>query len=304
MNILDVLTDGQDSGAVANLARSFGLDRDQTAAILEAVVPQLTRRMERNTLNRGGVADLVATLGKANYAKTLAPDAPLDSDAVQAAGIEVLDNVLWSKDASRGVAQRAARQTGVSNDLIKQMMPAIAAMVMGGLSQKAGGLLENLANQFGDPQQRLPVPGEGRRDATGARYQGQDLDAPTPASAPSSPSQPLPRGGGDVGTQRPLPIPGDIPGGFGREENPYGDLTDIIRRGGRKVPRESLPRSPGGGIELPQGGGSLDTIIRDILGGVLGFQSKGIIGWIVRLILVRWGWGFLQSILRRIFLGR
>jgi len=40
------------------------------------------------------------------------------------------------------------------------------------------------------------------------------------------------------------------------------------------------------------------------LGGVLGFQSKGIIGWIVRLILVRWGWGFLQSILRRIFLGR
>lgn len=301
MNILDVLTDGQDSGAVANLARSFGLDRSQTAAVLEAVVPQLTRRMERNTLNRGGVADLIATLGKANYAKALAPDAPLDSDAVQSAGIEVLDNVLWSKDASRGVAQRAARETGVSNDIIKQMLPAIAAMIMGGLSQKAGGFLEELASQFGGSQQRLPVPGEGQPGAARPAYTGQDSDVTAP-SAP--PAQPMPRGAGDVGTQRPLPIPGDIPGGFGRDENPYGDLTDIIRRGGRNVPRDSLPRSPGGGIELPQGGGSLDTIIRDILGGVLGFQSKGFIGWLVRLILVRWGWGFLQSILRRIFLGR
>jgi len=45
-------------------------------------------------------------------------------------------------------------------------------------------------------------------------------------------------------------------------------------------------------------------VIRDLLGSVLGFENKGVIGWIIRLILVRWVWGFVRSILRRLFLGR
>ena len=59
--------------------------------------------------------------------------------------------------------------------------------------------------------------------------------------------------------------------------------SDVVRRGGQTVD-----------------GNPLGTSIRDILGSVLGFQSKGFIGWIVRLLILRWGWGFL----RRIVTGR
>ena len=65
--------------------------------------------------------------------------------------------------------------------------------------------------------------------------------------------------------------------------NDYGNLPDVVRSGGR-----SADGAPLGGA------------IRDILGSVLGFQSKGFIGWIVRLLILRWGWGFL----RRIVTGR
>lgn len=289
MNILEILTAGQGGEVVGNLARSFGLDREQSAAVLGAVVPELTRAMERNSFNRGGIADLVATLGQADYQTVLAPGTPLGSPEVQSSGIDVLDTVLWSKDRSRGLAHRAARASGVDEALIRQMLPAIAALVMGGLSSKAGGTLDTILTQLrGMPQSPLPVPSE----------------APVRRSHVSTPAPPAPRSGGiDVGQQRPLPVPGERPG-LGRDRNPYGDLSDIIRRGGVKLPRtKPAPVPGGGGIELPPGGG-LDSIIRDVLGGILGFQSKGVIGWIIRLIVVRWGWGFIQSILRRLLLGR
>ena len=64
---------------------------------------------------------------------------------------------------------------------------------------------------------------------------------------------------------------------------------------------------PGGGSAgqpAPSSGGGgdyLSTIIRNILGNVLGLQKGGIISWIIRFILLRWGVGFLKSILGRLF---
>lgn len=294
MNILEILTAGQGGAVVGNLAQSFGLDRQQAAAVLEAVVPQLTRAMERQSFNRGGIADMVETMGRADFEKVLAPGTKLDAPQVQAHGVEVLDTVLWSKDRSRSVAHRAARASGVDEALIRQMLPAIGAALMGGLSSKAGGALDSIINQIGGlPQSPLPVPGEAPRTRR-----------PQSMAEPTGPT-PRPTGGINVGEQRPLPVPGQRPD-LSRDNNPYGDLTDIIRRGKVRIPGGGRPSgSPGGGgIELPQGGGPLDNIIREILGGILGFQSNSVIGWIIRLIVVRWGWGFIQSILRRLFLGR
>jgi hypothetical protein len=271
VNILEVLTAGQGGQVVGNLAQSFGIDRKQAADILTAVVPELAYNMERQSFNRAGLADLVSALGRADYSKALAPGAPLTSPGVKEAGIQALDTVLWSKDRSRTVAHRAARASGVDEALVKQMLPSIAAIVMGGIASKAGGTLATIASEVGaEPVAKVA-----------------DID---------------------VGDQRPLPIPGDRPG-LGRSKSPYGDLPDIIRRGGTRVPGGGSSRRPsspdsGGGIELPQGGGSLDNIIRDVLGGVVGFQSKGVIGWIIRFILVRWGWNFIQSILRRLLTRR
>lgn len=271
VNILEILTAGQGGQVVGNLSQSFGIDRQQAAAILSAVVPELAFNMERQSFNRGGLADLVAALGKADYSAFLAPGTSLTSPAVQQAGIGALDTLLWSKDRSRTVAHRAARASGVDEALIRRMLPSIAALVMGGIDSKVGGTLQSIAGEVG----AAPV-------VTAA-----DID---------------------VGDQRPLPIPGER-SSSGRSSKPYGDLPDIIRRGGTRIPGGEAPREPsgkgqGGSIELPPGGGSLDSIIRDVLGGIVGFQSKGVIGWIIRFILVRWGWGFIQSILRRLLTGR
>ena len=88
------------------------------------------------------------------------------------------------------------------------------------------------------------------------------------------------------GDPLPFPLPG--PGGSRGGDNPYGDLSDILRRGSR-LPDGAAP-----------GGGGLWSIVRSVLGSALGFGNRGILGWLIRLVVMRWGW----TILRRILTGR
>lgn len=108
---------------------------------------------------------------------------------------------------------------------------------------------------------------------------------PIPGGSGERAGYPLPQGGG-AGSGMPQggnPLPLPMPGGG---NNPYGDLSDIIRRGGG-----------------PDSGG-LGSIVRNVLGGLLGFSGRGIMGWIVRLLLVRFGWGLLKRMLGKMLTGR
>ncbi|MEZ5818036.1 MAG: DUF937 domain-containing protein [Hyphomicrobiaceae bacterium] len=95
------------------------------------------------------------------------------------------------------------------------------------------------------------------------------------------------RGGG--ANPFPFPFPFPLPGSGERRpaDNPYGDLSDILRRGG------SLPAGD-------RSGNGLWSVVRSVIGSALGFGNRGIFGWLIRLVVMRWGW----SLLRRIFLGR
>jgi hypothetical protein len=70
--------------------------------------------------------------------------------------------------------------------------------------------------------------------------------------------------------------------------SPYRELPDIIRRRGR----------------TRVGGSSLWSIVRNVLGSLLGFRSTGIVSWLIRIFLMRYGWRILRLIFGRMFLGR
>ena len=98
-------------------------------------------------------------------------------------------------------------------------------------------------------------------------------------------------GGATVGSGSPLPIPGDdIPGINNETPSRFPQLPDVIRRGGTQVPGPS--------------GGSLEDIIRSILGNLLGFKNGGVLSWIVNLLLSKWFLGFVMRIVRRMLTGR
>ncbi len=258
MDLLTGLRRGESSVSIEDLARGFGLEPQEAEAVVGSVAPLLVQRLERNTLSRGGLADLVGMMGEiSNHSKMLGT-ATLGSDQGRSFGNEILEQILVNKDASRALAAKASASSGISETLNKSMLPYIATMVLGWLSNKASGGL-------GDILSKLPQAGGGRGQTSGGGF---------PFPSPSA--------SGTGGTMLPGPEAMGAPG-----RNPYGDLSDMIRRGGGQV-----------------GGGSLWNIVRSVLGGLMGFRSNSIVGWIIRMVVMRYGWSIARFIFGRLLLGR
>ncbi|MDX2308315.1 MAG: DUF937 domain-containing protein [Hyphomicrobium sp.] len=284
MTTSTVMTEIQKSGAIQALAARFELPRAKIEPAVAAVVGELAWAIEGNTLNRGGTADLVRRIGSGNYAAYLDPLAATTPEAI-AAGDELLGDILGSKHASRGVANRVAGQTGVPADVVRQLLPVVADLLVGALSKTTRGPLEAIMKNVSLPESgALPPIADTGRDGSGR---------------PATP-------GREIAKQEPLPIPGEMPRRQRPHEtpgrNPFDDLSDVIRRGGARVPRPSGGGGTTDASRVPETG-SLDKIIRDILGGNLGFETRGIVGYLIQLVIARYGWRIVQWLLGRL-MGR
>jgi hypothetical protein len=159
MNILDAIIHAKNGAAVQQLGTQFGLGPDQTTAALSALVPALAAGFQRNMQSQDGIGNLVAAISNGNHERYINNPQDLGDQQAVAEGNGILGHVLGGKDVSRQVASRAAAQTGLSPDLLKQMLPLAANLMMGafsprttpgvgavrpGLSGHGGGIMEML----------------------------------------------------------------------------------------------------------------------------------------------------------------
>ncbi len=350
MQIYDLIASAQGGEAIANLARTAGISEPEAAAVVQSALPSLVAGIERNTLSRAGLADLVKALGAGHHEHILErPDVYTDP-RVQQDGLGILGHILGSDSKTRGLTLQTARATGLSDSIIQMLLPILAQMLMGALSRWFKGGLGDITSRLPGGVQipggnggsgsnfpfPLPQPGGGQPQP-GASGRGFDLPK---VELPQGgyPMPPIPGGNADGGFGRggtmeqpsgpprgsqggfPMPWPTgqnpaggtgiELPSGWPQQggghqggsplplpvpqaqggNNPYGDLSDILRRGG-------------GDIGSPRGSG-VGGSIRDLLGGALGFQGKGILSWIIRAVIVRFGWSLLKRVLGRAMPGR
>lgn len=286
-----ILQSPQGKAAIENIATAFGLEPLRASAAVSSLADALTRRVERNTLSRGGVADIVELLGEPSAGRALSAPKNLAAPDVAEAGNHVLDILIGDKHISRGIAQRTANETGIDDSIAKKLLPVVASLMMGRLQQQSQPGMEKLLREvpslaLSRNRSPLPLPGEVPMDS-GTNGSESDAGVRPPMPAPRSP-------GRTVSGGSPLPIPGDNIPGMGRnapdtpEDNPYKKLPDIIRRGGVQVPN----------------GGSLEDVIRSILGGLLGFKNRGVIGTLIQAFILRWLANLARRLFSRIALGR
>ena len=264
LTIEELLSGGKENSAVGALAKAYGLEPTLAETAASAVLPHLAHRIERNTLSRGGIADLIALLGNPSFQKALDDPASLATADGEALGIQALEELLWRKDISRKVAAKVSAESGVDEDQIKKLLPGVAALTIGALAKRSEDDLTQIVQRIsGSP---LPLPDENPTDT------------------------------GGVGHQVPLPVPGD---NFGsrRGGGPFDDLSDIIRKGGRHIPRG---RTGTGGVS----GRDLGGLVRDILGNLLGFKNRGFVSWLINLVVMRILLPVIKRIISRVLFGR
>lgn len=139
MNILDAIVNARNGAAVRQLGAQFGLDEEQTAAALSALVPALAAGFQRNLQSEGGLESLVSALSTGRHQDYIDDPATLTEGTAVADGNGILGHVLGSKDVSRQVASRAAAQTGLSAELMKQLLPLAATLMMGAFARSSAG---------------------------------------------------------------------------------------------------------------------------------------------------------------------
>jgi hypothetical protein len=286
MSTSPILASPEGDRFIADAARALGLTPSQTKGAVESLLPVLVKGIARNTASRDGLAGLLNALGSGHHQAALQDASTLAKPETLADGQAILGHVLGSRAKADAVAQQAMNDTGVSAGVLQQLLPMLAVFVMGWLYRNSGGILGSvLGSVLGGPSSgsgpsaaplgrgiNLPkMPGgigQGGSAAGGGPF-GRDVGTPAPN-----------RGGG------PLSMPdldrirrnrGDRP----VTDNPFPDLGEIVKGGG---------------------GGNAAGSIRDILGGLLGFRTNGWLGWIIRFVVLRYGWQILSFVIRRIFM--
>ena len=281
MNLVDMFLKGQGGQNVEALSRQFNLSQQQTIAALEALMPAFSQGLQRNAADPMGFGAFIQALSggqQTNYFDN--PRAAFNPSGV-ADGNNVLGQLFGSKDLSRAVADHAAAMTGLGAETLKQMLPVVASMMMGGLYKKStgqfaaqglgggnviGDLIEQMMRQGGSAMGGgQPAPGSQSSPGASANPWGQILEGMFGGNAQQGQTNPLgnnPLGqifeemmkGGFPGGAQQTPTsrapqgdgtPGTAPGQNPFGDNPLGKIFEEMLGGAqRTAQQQAQPRQP------------------------------------------------------------
>ena len=248
MNLVDMFLKGQGGQNIDALSRQFNLSQQQTVAALEALMPAFSQGLQRNAADPMGFGAFVQALStgqNVNYFDN--PQAAFNPSGI-ADGNYILGQLFGSKDLSRAVADHAANAAGVGADTLKQMLPVVASMMMGGLYKKSTGQFAAAGlgggNVIGDLiEQMMRQGGAGQPSAN---------QQSAPGGASGNPWGQILEGmfGGGASQQ---------PQGQGNPlgNNPLGKIFEEMMRGG--IPGGTAPQAPAPRGRTPQGDVPQDT---------------------------------------------
>jgi hypothetical protein len=250
--LFDTLANAQNGHGIEMLARQFNLSQQQAQLAVEALLPAFSQGLKRNTADPYGLGAFMTAMASGQHAKYF-DDA---SKAFAPQGVDegngILGHLFGSKELSRAVASQAAQATGVGQQVLQQMLPVIANMVMGGLFKQSTGQMQGAGGFSGGANPLQEIIEQMMRQGGGMMGGGQQQ---TPQrQAPEQPANPFdnPFGkvlqdmfGGGAAQQAPQPrqqAPQQNPYG----DNPLGKIFEEMLRGGQatRQPEPEPERQP------------------------------------------------------------
>lgn len=192
--LYDMMMKAQNGRTADLLARQMNLTRQQGELALEALLPAFSEALKRNTADPFGFSQFMTTMGGGQYAKYFEDAARAFTPEGISAGNDALGKIFGSKELAGAVAAQAAQATGIAQDAYRQMMPPLAAMMMGGFFKQATGQMPGAgANPFLDAfRQMMPQAPTASADPFGNPYAKmmQEMFAPKAAEKPKAAPDP------------------------------------------------------------------------------------------------------------------
>jgi hypothetical protein len=177
LNIFDLMGAAQGGTGLDAMARQFGLTQDQAQRAFTALMPAFALGLQRNASTPDAFANL---MGMAGFGQPTEPKA-------QEKAKEALGQLFGPPELTRQIAEQAAHWSGVSAQVLQQMMPIFAAALVASLSKFS----EVMRAQAGSAPAASPSPAAAQPYAAWAEMMralmgGGASPAPQPSPAASS----------------------------------------------------------------------------------------------------------------------
>jgi hypothetical protein len=147
MRTHDALAPLQAGALAEQLAAAWTIAPARAEGVLRAIMPEFAWRVETAALSRGGLADLVEALGSVDRAAYLKAGGLFGDEAARRDGGEILARLLGTKDASRALAARVARRSGVDAAQIVEILPHLAVAAVASLALRCNAGLSGVLAQ-------------------------------------------------------------------------------------------------------------------------------------------------------------
>lgn len=241
MNLHDIMRQARSGTALPSLSRQFGLDGGQTQRAVDALLPAFSLAFQRNVQDPAAFAALLGPLASGRYAPFFDGSGSAAPPLGAIGAHDVLGALFGSPDAPRQVATQAAAATGLGVQVLQEMMPVLAATLVGGMFRYASveGFADVLRTWSDALRAAAPAP---RRPAPPAApwsawFDMMNAMAPPPPPPPPSATGPFGVWAGLMGdlagaTPQAPPAPPPPP-------NPFEALTRMFDTG-REVQAQHL----------------------------------------------------------------
>ncbi|MFK7902623.1 MAG: DUF937 domain-containing protein [Nitratireductor sp.] len=133
-SLLDLLNANNGNSLAKHFAGQHAIEQSDAQKAIEALLPAFSNGLKRNSQTPQGFGDLMEALAGGNHKRYSNEPELVSSDEGILEGNKILGHLFKSKDLSRNIAASASKNTGVSVSLIKQMLPALAPIILGALT--------------------------------------------------------------------------------------------------------------------------------------------------------------------------
>jgi hypothetical protein len=147
--LIEMMMKAGGGDAMQNMAKQFGLSQTQVQSAMEALMPAFSVGLKRNAADPMGMGAFLQALGTGSHANYFDNVQKAFNPAGVAEGNDILGHLFGSKEVSRAVAAQASAATGIGTEILKQMLPSLASMMMGGLAKQTAGQMQAAAGMGG-----------------------------------------------------------------------------------------------------------------------------------------------------------
>lgn len=140
MSLFDLLKQAQGGQGLGQLGQQFGLDANMVEQLAGQFAPAISGGMRERAQAEGGLGAILGQLQGESAAQYFEKPAAIGQQAAQQAqqqGQDFLKQIFGTAEAAPQLAQAAAERVGAPVDKAQELLPALAAMLQGGMQKQA-----------------------------------------------------------------------------------------------------------------------------------------------------------------------